>query len=100
MDDDIVVSLDAVIACLGNGDVAALDIDNAFVVYYRALIFTFVALDAVAVGRCDGNVSVFDIHDALALQTVICGGHVDCRGTAEAQVVAGVNAVVVVALHD
>ena len=91
-DNNIVVCLDTVIACLGDGDFATLDIDDALAIGdsgVGAVHGAFVTLDAVAACSRDGNVATFDIHKALTLGRIV----------ADTQVVAGMDAVVVVAGH-
>ena len=99
--DDVVERLDAVVAC-GDVDRSARDVYDALALDDDGVLSVhgvFVTLDAVAACSLDGNGALFDVHKALALQAVVFRGNIHGGLAAEAQVVARVDAVVVVALH-
>ena len=94
---DAVVGGDAV-KCGRDGDFAARDFDGTFAVFQICGVIG-VALDAVATGRGDVDCAAADIYGTFSLETVVLCGYRD-KSVLDSKVVAGVDAVVVVALYD
>ena len=87
--------MNTVIACV-DFEFATCNDDDALVFGDGVFVFTFVALDAVAVGGGKVEVTAFDGDRALAFDGVVLCLDGDSRQVADAQVVAALNAVIVV----
>lgn len=98
----IVEGLNAVVTSLGDVDCSALDAYDALAFGNSGIVFVygaFVTLDAVAGSGSDGDVSFFNIYEALALDAVVLGGDIDGGFATETEIVGTLDAVIVVAGH-
>ena len=95
--DDLVECLDAIIARLDR-EFSAGNLDDSFGgIGNNAFVLALVTLDAVTFLGDQRIAASFDVYGVLAFQGVVLCRHVDCGDILDAQVIGGVDAVVVVA---
>ena len=92
---DVVVSLDAIIACV-NVELTASNNHNSLFFRDYTIVVALVALDSIAICCRQFKITALNIYRALALDSVIFGLDRNFGQITNAQIVAAMNSVVVV----